>query len=221
MGETITTSPGDLGGAGPAGRSGGRRGPAPSADPAPEAGGTPDDRVPAGVGLQSTGDIFPLVYDTLKALSRRWMAHERPDHTLQPTALVHEAYVRLAGEGKARWASKGQFFQAAAEAMRRILIEHARRRGRVKRGGECRRLPVNVLDLADDADPEQILALDDAIRRFGEEWPDAAAIVRLRFFTGLSVSETAEALGVSPRTVDRGWAYARAWIFQELSPDDG
>jgi RNA polymerase sigma factor (TIGR02999 family) len=160
-------------------------------------------------------DLLPLVYQSLKELARQRMSLERPGHTLQATALVHEAFLRLAGKG-VRWSGKLQFYQAAAQAMRRILVEHARARGRVKRGGNTCRVPVNLLDLAEDADREEILALDEAIRRLEEHTPEIAAVVRLRFFAGLTVEETAEALAMGRRSVDRAWAYARVWLYREL-----
>ena len=170
---------------------------------------------PAKSDLELT-DLLPLVYDELRAIARQRMAQENPGHTLQTTALVHEAYVRLAGGGDARFANRAHFFHAAAEAMRRILTEHARRRGSMKRGGGQRLAPSNVLDLAAAPDSEQILALDDAIRRLEQEMPQAAAVVRLRFYAGLSVDDAAEALGIAPRTVNREWTYARAWLFRCL-----
>jgi len=167
------------------------------------------------------GDLLPLVYDELRELARCRMAAEGSQHTLQATALVHEAYLRLAGSGGARFANRAQFFHAAAEAMRRILIEHARRKGRLKRGGGRRPPPMNILDLAADSDPEQILALDEAVRRLKDERPSAATAVRLRFYAGLSIDETAEAMGISPRSVDREWTFARAWLFRSLENDFG
>lgn len=165
------------------------------------------------------GELLPLVYEELRALARRRMALESTEHTLQTTALVHEAYVRLAGSGERRFGNRAHFFHAAAEAMRRILTEHARRKGRIKRGGGARRAPINVLDLATTPDSEQILALDEAIGRLEQEMPQAAAVVRLRFYAGLSVEEAAEALGISVRTVHREWTYARAWLFRCLEAD--
>ena len=159
--------------------------------------------------------LLPLVYHSLKELARQRMSLERAGHTLQATALVHEAYLRLVGKN-VRWAGKSQFFHAAAQAMRRILVEHARARGRVKRGGGSRREPINLLDLAEDADREQILALDEAIRRLEEHTPEVGAVVRLRFFAGLTVEQTAEALDIGRRSVDRYWAYARVWLYREL-----
>jgi RNA polymerase sigma factor (TIGR02999 family) len=164
--------------------------------------------------LADASALLPLVYDELRALARHRMAQENVGHTLQATALVHEVFVRLSGS--ARFSNRAHFFHAAAEAMRRILVEHARARGRIKRGGEARRTPLNVLDLAATGDSEQILAFDDAIERLEKESPVAAAVVRLRFFAGLSVEETAESLGVSPRSVNREWTYARAWLYRVL-----
>jgi RNA polymerase sigma factor (TIGR02999 family) len=161
-------------------------------------------------------ELLPLVYEQLRELARHRMADERAGHTLQATALVHEAYLRIIGDKGAGWASRGHFFHAAAEAMRRILIEHARGKGRLKRGGDGRRVPLGLVDLATEGDPTEILALDEAVRRLEVCSPDVAAVVRLRFYAGLSVEETAETLGISPRSVKRDWAYARAWLFQQL-----
>ena len=165
--------------------------------------------------------LLPLVYDQLRAVARRALAAERPDHTLQATALVHEAYLKLVGEREIPWASRAHFYVAAAEAMRRILLDHARARGRVKRGGGGSgsggraRVPLSgITDLA--SNPQEILRFDEAFRRLEGESPEAAAIVRLRFFAGLGVEQTAEALGVSTSTVDRRWAFARAWLYQAL-----
>ena len=170
------------------------------------------------VGDAAAGKLFPLVYEQLKHLARQRMAEERAGHTLQATALVHEAYVRLA-DG-AVWSGRSQFFFAAAEAMRRILIDHARARGNLKRGGGRRRLPLNsVLDLAADEQFPEILALDDAVLRLEKVSDSAAAVVRLRFYAGLSIEEAAEAMGVSPRTMKREWTYARAWLARELRED--
>jgi len=169
-------------------------------------------------------DIMPLVYDQLRQLANRRLADEAAGHTLQATALVNEVYLRLTKEDQTgqKFANRGHFFAAAAEAMRRILIEHARGKNRIKRGGSggMRREFVNVLDLAAAPDFEEILAFDDAIGRLEGEVPLAAAVVRLRFFAGLSVDETAEALGVSSRTVNREWTYARAWLYRLLNNDD-
>jgi len=161
-------------------------------------------------------ELLPLVYDQLRKLARQRMARERPGNTLQATALVHEAYLRIAEDKEEGWASRAQFFAAAAEAMRRILIERARARGRKKRGGERRRVTLDRLDLAVEQDPDAVLALDDALARLAERDARAADVVRLRFFAGLGVDETAAILEISPRTVKREWTFARAWLFDEL-----
>ncbi len=161
-------------------------------------------------------ELLPLVYAELRALASQRLAGEGPGHTLQPTALVHEAYIRLVGDTSQEWENRRHFFAAAAQAMRRILIESARKRKRLKRGGDRRRLPANLAELAETHNFEEIVAVDDAIRRLEEEDPQAAEIVRLRFFAGLSVDQTAEVLERSPRTVAREWTYARAWLFRVL-----
>jgi RNA polymerase sigma factor (TIGR02999 family) len=129
---------------------------------------------------------------------------------------VHEVFVRLDHQGTSKFANKAHFFAIAAEAMRRILIEHARSKGRVKRGGDAHRVPLGLLDLAAEHDSDQILSLDEAMQRLEKESPDVAAIVRLRFYAGLSVDETADALGISARTVNREWTYAKAWLYRAL-----
>ena len=171
---------------------------------------------------ESAGKLLPMVYQQLRAIAQQRMAGERKDHTLQATALVHEAYLKLVGDGQqVNWSGRAAFFKAAAEAMRRILIDHARCRGRDKRGGgpgKRDRVPLSVVDLAIEGNSEEILALDEAICRLESEDAEVAQVVRLRFFAGLSVDDTAAALNLSPRQVDRLWAYARAWLFQALNP---
>jgi len=147
----------------------------------------------------AAAELFPLIYAELRSLARQRMANERAGHTLQATALVHEVYLKLLGDRRNPWASRKQFFFAAAEAMRQILIDHARARGGLKRGGGRNRVPLSVVDLAADEQIPEILALDEAISRLEKVSPDVAAVVRLRFYAGLSVEETAEALGISPR----------------------
>lgn len=187
----------------------------------------------AAAGEAGAADrLFPLVLDQLRAIAAQRMAGERAGHTLQATALVNEAFVRLVHAGRAGspaageaggggWNSRAQFFFAAARAMEQILVEHARAKGRLKRGGGRARVPLSVVDLAEEADEREILALTGTLRRLEERDPRAASIVRLRFFAGLGVDETAQALGLSERTVKREWAFARAWLFAELQKQDG
>jgi RNA polymerase sigma factor (TIGR02999 family) len=164
--------------------------------------------------------LVPLVYDELRGLAKAQLRNERPEHSLQATALVHEAYLRLLGGDHPAWNDRHHFFRAAAEAMRRILIEHARKRTRVKRGGKRIRVELSGLDLSREQDLDEILALDDAFRRLEKQDPKAADVVRLRFFAGLSVEETAKAMNLSERTVKREWAYARAWLYESLKDAD-
>jgi RNA polymerase sigma factor (TIGR02999 family) len=160
--------------------------------------------------------LLPLVYDSLQSIARARLRRERPGHTLQATALVHEAYVRLVGSPPASWRDRAHFLGVASEAMRRVLIDHARRHRSHKRGAG--RLPVQLehLDLADPADLEEVMALDEALGVLEREDARAAEVVKLRFFTGLSIEQAAEALGVSARTVAREWAFARARLFELL-----
>lgn len=168
---------------------------------------------------QAKGPLLDHVYAQLRAIAQKRMASERRDHTLQATALVHEAYMRLVssnGDGDFAWKDRGHFYRAAAEAMRRILIEHARRRGAQRRGGDFTRLSLNVLDLADETQSDAILSLDHALERLGEEEAESAEIVRLRFFAGLTIEQVAAVRGVSDRTIKREWEYARARLFRML-----
>jgi RNA polymerase sigma factor (TIGR02999 family) len=170
---------------------------------------------------QAAEKLLPLVYDELRKLAAAKMACEKPGQTLQATALVHEAYVRLVDVDKTQhWNSRAQFFAAAAEAMRRILINRARDKARVKRGGCLHRLELDSIELAVDAPNEDLAAIDEAIERLAEESPECAKVVKMRFFAGLSIKDTAAVLGISTSTVKRHWAYARAWIFDVLRPDD-
>jgi RNA polymerase sigma factor (TIGR02999 family) len=166
--------------------------------------------------------LLPLVYDELRKLAAQRLAREAPGQTLQATALVHEAYVRLVGDPSGRdWDHRGHFFAAAAEAMRRILVERARGKGRIKRGGEWRRIDLEDLALAVSAPPDLLLTLDESVARLEAEDPAAAALVRLRTFAGLSVEEAGAALGISTATAYRHWAYARAWVAADLLDDRG
>ncbi|MFT5522210.1 MAG: RNA polymerase sigma factor (TIGR02999 family) [Pirellulaceae bacterium] len=155
--------------------------------------------------------LLPLVYEELRKLATARMANERPDHTLQATALVHEAYVRLMDVDKAQhWDSRGHFFAAAGEAMRRILVEQARARLRQKRGGEMKRLDVDDVNPADASNPELVLAINDALEELADEDERLAALVKLRFFAGFTLTEAAEALGVARSTAIQDWAYAKS-----------
>lgn len=169
---------------------------------------------------EALAEIAPLVYDQLKALAASQLRRERSDHSLQTTALVNEAYLRLVGSSADAWEDRGHFFRAAAEAMRRILIEHARARAREKRGGDRARVSLSDVGPGPWDAPERLLALDEALRRLEERDPRSAEVVQLRYFGGLSVRETAEALGLSDRTVKREWAFARAWLLDALREGD-
>jgi RNA polymerase sigma factor (TIGR02999 family) len=163
--------------------------------------------------------LLPLVYDELRKLAAHKMSLQPPGQTLQATALVHEAYLRLVGGEEKRWESRRHFFNAAAEAMRRILVDHARKRGRKKRGGQRQRVSLEVVDIATSASSEQILAVDDAIRKLEQQEPRLGQVVKLRFLAGLSEEETAKLLGVAERTVRRDWQLARAWRFFRTAPE--
>ena len=165
---------------------------------------------------KAVDELFPLVYAELRRLAAQKMARETPGHTLQPTALVHEAWLRLVGEGDPQWDTRGHFFAAAAEAMRRILIEHARRKNAVKRGGNFERVNFENLDVAILAEGAEFLLLNDALEKLERQDADAAQVVKLRFFAGLTNEEAGKVLGVTDRTAKRYWTFARAWLFQEL-----
>jgi RNA polymerase sigma factor (TIGR02999 family) len=171
---------------------------------------------------KAAAQLLPLVYDELRKLAAQKLAQEKPGQTLQATALVHEAYLRLVDEKEVqRWDSRGHFFAAAAEAMRRILVERARRRARLRHGGQRTRLDLDQLDLAQEETPDDLLALDEALERLAAEDKTVAEVVKLRFFAGLTIEQTASALGISVRTANRHWAYARAWLYQQLSEAGG
>jgi RNA polymerase sigma factor (TIGR02999 family) len=164
--------------------------------------------------------LLPLVYDELRQLAMQRLAREKPGQTLQATALVHEAYLRLVDTAEAqRWNSRGHFFAAAAEAMRRILVEQARRRGAAKRGGQMERQELCEAAIVAGGDIEELLAVNDVLDRLAAIDPAAADLVKLRFFAGLTMSETAEALGISVRSAHDLWAYARSWLHRELRAD--
>lgn len=167
---------------------------------------------------QAASQLLPLVYVELRRLASQKMLRERSSHTLQPTALVHEAFLRLVGDQSAQsWDCRAHFFAAAAEAMRRILIEFARRRKTEKRGGDRQRLELSVQIAVDEWESsESLLALDEALTRLASEDAELARLVELRYFAGMTIDQTAELLDVSPRTVKRNWAYARAWLRREM-----
>jgi RNA polymerase sigma factor (TIGR02999 family) len=167
----------------------------------------------------ATDELLPLVYDELRRMARAHMANERAGQTLQPTALVHEAYLRLiggSGDGKESWNSRGHFFGAAAQAMRRILVERARSRDRLKHGGDRQRVDLDEEGPTWLSDDDEVLALDEVLKRFEQHDPDRALVVMLRYFTGLTIEQTALALDTSVDRVKGDWAYARAWIHREL-----
>lgn len=168
---------------------------------------------------QATEALFPLVYDELRRLAAAYLARERPEHALQPTALVNEAYLRMVGPGGVIWQNRAHFFGAAAMAIRRILTDHAKARNRQKRGGGQVRVPLESIDAATTGPDLDLLALDEALTRLAELDPDKAKVVELRYFAGLSLAETAEALGISVPTVSRHWEFARTWLHHELSPE--
>ena len=169
---------------------------------------------------QAESQLLPLVYEELRQLAAQKLGRETPGQTLQPTALVHEAYLRLVDVEQAqRWKSRGHFFAAAAEAMRRILVDIARRKQAVKHGGGRRRLPLEEFHRVTES-PEDMLHLDDALTRFAAEEPAKAQLVQLRFFAGLSMPAAAAALGVSLATAERWWRYARTWLFRELQGEE-
>ena len=170
---------------------------------------------------QSAAELLPLVYDELRRLAAARLAQEKPGQTLQATALVHEAYLRLVGDGGGpAWNGRGHFFAAAAEAMRRILVEQARRKGRLKRGGGRQRVDWQAHEPTAGGPDLDLLALDEALMRFAADHPEKAELVKLRYFAGLTLAEAAVALGVSTATADRHWRYARAWLARRLRPGE-
>ncbi len=196
----------------------------PSASHAPTPAG--DERVTrllseaAAGGTNAARELLPLVYRSLRAIARRQIGPAPRDRTIQATALVHEAYLRLVGREVA-WTDRAHFYAAAAEAMRHVLIDYARRSGAKKRGGGRRREVASVVDLASEESIAEALEIDEAIEALRRHDPRAASVVQLRFYTGLSIDETAAALNVAPATVDREWRYARAWLLRFLQDADG
>ena len=165
--------------------------------------------------------LLPLVYDELRRLAARKLSRESPDQTLQATALVHEAYIRLVDvERVQHWDSRGHFFAAAAEAMRRVLIDNARRKRRPKHGGDRQRVDLEGACTVAEAAADEVIALDEALTKLAAEDPAKAELVKLRYFSGLSVQEAADVLGISRATADRYWTYAKVWLYCELSDED-
>ncbi len=168
---------------------------------------------------KATDELLPLVYEELRVLAAQKLSHEAPGQTLQATALVHEAYLRLVGDEPQSWQNRGHFFAAAAEAMRRILVERARSRKSVKHGGGSQRVDLNDALLAVEASPEGMLALDEALTRLAAEDAEAAQLVKLAYFGGLSLEQAADVLGMSSRSAYRHWAFARAWLFKAVTTE--
>jgi RNA polymerase sigma factor (TIGR02999 family) len=177
--------------------------------------------------LHAAEQLLPVVYDELRKLAVRKLAREKPGQTLQATALVHEAYLRLVGAQDPGWRGRGHFFAAAAEAMRRILVENARRKASQKHGEGVNRVDLDEIEIPGESRSDDLIALDDALSRLAEKDPQSAELVKLRYFSGLSNKQAAEVLGISPRTADFRWAFARAWLFEKLEggsshrPPDG
>jgi len=168
----------------------------------------------------AAAQLLPLVYDELRALAAQRLGREKPGQTLQATALVHEAYVRLVDVDQAQaWNSRGHFFAAAAEAMRRILIDKARKKQRLKRGCGLQRVDLDGVEVSVAEPPDDLDALDEALTKLAQKHPDKAALVKLRYFAGLTIDESARILGISPSTADRYWTYARAWLYRQVVGD--
>jgi RNA polymerase sigma factor (TIGR02999 family) len=169
---------------------------------------------------RAADELLPLVYQELRRLAAQKMSREQPGQTFQATALVHEAYLRLVGSENQNWAGRTHFFCAAAEAMRRILIENARRKKRIKRGGKKERLALDKVAITVDGPDIDLVALDEALAKLESEDPEKASLVKLRYFAGLTNSQAAEILKISIATANRHWSYARSWLFQEISKGD-
>jgi len=169
---------------------------------------------------KAADELLPLVYEELRRLASRKMSQEQPGQTLQATALVHEAYIRLIGAEDQKWSGRTHFFAAAAEAMRRILIENARRKQRYKHGGGHRRVDLNDAEITIDGPSTKVIALDEALIKLAEEDKTVAELVKLRYFAGLTLEQAANILGVSRRTADRYWTYGRAWLYREITRAD-
>jgi RNA polymerase sigma factor (TIGR02999 family) len=166
--------------------------------------------------FQSTEELLPLVYAELRRLAAHKMANENPGQTLQPTALVHEAWLKLGGAENRQWRNRNHFFAAAAEAMRRILTDNARRKLRVRHGGDQQRVELDENATANDSEADHILAVSEALEKFARLDPQRAELVKLRYFVGLTITEAAEVLGISEPTAKRYWSFARAWLYEEM-----
>jgi RNA polymerase sigma factor (TIGR02999 family) len=166
---------------------------------------------------EAAEELLPLVYDEFRAMAQRYLSRERPDHTLEPTALVHEAFMKLIDQSRVDWQGRAHFFAVAAQAMRRILVDHARHHNRLKRGGDRQRVSLDEQLAPGEHRTEDLVALDDALEQLAQLDARQARIVELRFFAGLTVGEVAETLGVSKRTIEGDWTMARAWLRRELT----
>ncbi len=170
--------------------------------------------------VRAVDELFPLVYQELRQLAAQRFSKELPGQTLQATALVHEAYLRLVGSEEQRWSGRHHFFSAAAEAMRRILIENARRKKRIRHGGGWKRVNLDAADVASEMPSDDLIALDEALEKLSNEDKVSAELIKLRFFAGLTMEQAAEILGIPHRTADRNWAYARAWLYKEINKSE-
>jgi RNA polymerase sigma factor (TIGR02999 family) len=182
---------------------------------------SPRRTVPETQGPKAAEDLLPLVYSELRRLAAAKMASQPPGHTLQATALVHEAYLRLKGSGREGWANRAHFFAASAEAMRQILVESARRKRALRHGGGQERLDIADLPIAIELEDDKILQVDEALELLRREDATKAEVVKLRYFVGLNHGEIAEVLGLSEKTVQRYWAYAKVWLYQHIQPKSG
>lgn len=170
---------------------------------------------------KATDQLLPLVYQELRSLAAAKLSKEKPGQTLQPTMLVHDAYLRLVDvDEPQKWHGRGHFFGAAAEAMRRILVENARRKQSLKHGGQLRRVELNEATAAAEDPLEDLLALDEALTQFEQQWPDQAKLVKLKYFAGLTIREASQAMKVSTATAERYWRFARAWLHSQLNCDN-
>jgi RNA polymerase sigma factor (TIGR02999 family) len=175
------------------------------------------DAIERGDG-RAVDELLPAVYRELRQLAAQKLAHEKPGQTLQATALVHEAYLRLVGQEEQAWKGRTHFFAAAAEAMRRILIENARRKHRLKRGGDQQRIDLDQAEIVAENASQDLLALDEALAKLDATDKPKAELVKLHYFAGLTMEQAAEVLGISQRTAKRYWAYARAWLYEQINP---